>query len=212
MKTRTHHNSGTPPGSGKILAVLVVLMALLALAVADCFRMDSDGQSLRDALKRSSGTSFGRVFQGGVGPVLLATARMGLHFLDDVPDEARRAATSVRTARVSVDRVEGRISPERYADMIAEADRTMTARGWERLTCVREADTLVVVYIDPDASRGSTVQTRLAVLESDQLVVVSARLRLQPLIDLGLDAMNHELAARHHHGSGRHPDGFHAHP
>lgn len=188
--------------AGKILVFLLVLLALFALAVADCFRMDADGRALRDALKRGSGASFSRVFQGGVGPVLLMATRLGLRFVDDLPPEARRAATSVRAARVSVDQIEGRVRPEQYPEMIQEADRAMAKRGWERLACVRESETLVMVYIDPGARRGSTVQTRVAVLESDHLVVVSAKLRLQPLIDLGIDTMNHELAGNHGHQSG----------
>lgn len=181
--------------NGKILVVVLILVGLFGLAVADCFRMDADGRALRDALKRGSHASFSRVFQGGAGPVLLGMARVGLRFADDLPGEARRGAASVRSARVSVDRVEGRLNRGRLPQMMAEADRVMTGRGWERLVCVRESGTLVLVYIDASSKGGSTVPTRLAVLESEQLVVVSAKLRLQPLIDLGLDAMNQELEA-----------------
>jgi hypothetical protein len=183
------------PPFGKILAVLLLLLALFGLAVADCFRMDADGQALRDALKRGSGASSSRVFQGAVGPVLLAASRLGLRFADDVPAEAHRGVSALRGARVSVDHLENRIPPQRQAEMIREADRVMNDLGWERLVCVRESDTLVVVYLDATQQRGTTVQTRLAVLDSDQLVIVSARIRLQPLLDLGIDAMNRELAA-----------------
>lgn len=179
----------------KILALLLVLLGLFGLAVADCFRMDGDGRALRDALKRDSTTSFSRVFQGAVGPVITTLTRCGLRFVDDIPEEALRGAAAVRSARVSVERVKGRLDPRQLPQMTEAADRAMTERDWERLVCVGERSTLVLVYIDSSSQRGSTVQTLVAILESEHLVVVSARLKLRPLLDLGLDAMNLELSA-----------------
>ncbi|MCB1128433.1 MAG: hypothetical protein KDM81_18200 [Verrucomicrobiae bacterium] len=184
--------------AGSIILALLLLLALAAAwAVVDCLRMDRDGRALREAVIKQAGVDCARQFQAGVGPVLLGGARLGLRFLPDLPPQARRALDALRGARVSVDRIEGRIATDRLGGILRAADRTMDGRGWDRLAGIVDGDTLVVVYVERGLRRGTTMQTRVAVIESEQLIVVSARADLEPLVELAFEQMNAELAAHH---------------
>lgn len=177
-----------------LIALILLVVLAAACAVLDCLRMDRDGQALRDAMKEKAGVEFSCQFQAGAGPVLLGGARLGLRFLPDLPPPARRALSALRGARVSVDRSEGRLAAANLPGMLRAADHTMEERGWDRLAGVIEGDTLVAVYVERNVRRGTTVQTRVAVIESDQLVVVSAKADLEPLVELALEQMKSELA------------------
>lgn len=186
-------SSSSRAESGKVLLVILALTSLLVWSVGDCFWMDGDGQALRKAMVTSSGATFHRQFQAAVGPVLLGATRFGLSFVADLPPEARRVIGAVKSARVSVSRVEGTVGRTDFSKMLQATDRVMNRRGWERIVGVLDGDALVVIYVDPSPGWGGTVKIRLGVLESEQLVIVSTKAKLKPVVEVAIQAMQDEL-------------------
>ncbi|MGH7967363.1 MAG: hypothetical protein ACREIC_01410, partial [Limisphaerales bacterium] len=85
--------------------------------------------------------------------------------------------------------------------ILDRADKAMTRRGWVRVVGVIQENQLVAVYLPRNGISSSRMKACVAVLDGRDLVVVSARGNLEPLMDivekhLDHDAHGHLLAWR----------------
>jgi hypothetical protein len=109
----------------------------------------------------------------------MALARIGGSFLP-IPSEAQVALDTLRGASVGVYRAEPH---GRGRELLEAADRSLTARGWERTVGVIDGEQVVGVYVPRDLTSPRKMRVAVLVQSSDQLVLVTARANLNPLLD-----------------------------
>ncbi len=161
----------------------VLLAGAITLTVLNALYVGSDTAALRAVVAPSLANGWHKEAEVHVGWFPLALARTALRFAPVEP-EVRQALRALRNAEVSVHarHADGR-STDRGA-MLIDADRVMSARGWERLVGVVDRHDLVLVYLPKDLSYAHDIEACVLVLEPRHLVVVSARADLEPLLEL----------------------------
>jgi hypothetical protein len=183
-----------------LLATALLLPVLLAVVVANCFRLSSDTRALRNELIASSGGEWQQQIALNAGYLTLGAVRAGLSCFPLNPG-ARAALQSVRSAGVGVYQLPaGTPAPDRAA-MLAAADSAMTARGWERVVGVMDVKDLVAVYLPKNVSV-RRLKCCVMVFDGQEMVLVSAQGNLEPLLKYalaqpGLGASARRLSGRH---------------
>ena len=164
-----------------LLAILVPL--LVVMGVTSYFRMGRDARALRNSFLESKAGAFQKKIELSVGGLTCGLARAGLSFVNLKP-EARSALSALRSGEVGVYQVARDFSgPDRML-ALTSADEAMTRRGWDRLVGVMHRREMVAVYVPREGCSERDTRFCLAVLDGHQLVVVSARGNLEPLLAL----------------------------
>lgn len=184
-----------------VLLVAAVCLGWLAVGVSGFFRVGRDAGALRDSLLQSATTPWTKTIEVSVGSFTCSLARLVTAFFD-MPPEARAAIRAARGAEVAVYEQPAREVCSNQADMLLEADRVMENRGWDRMAGVISHNEMVVIYLPKKLRSPRDLRLCLAVLERGQLVVVSARSNLEPLLDFALkrcaeEAAGHQSAEKH---------------
>ncbi|MEZ5277349.1 MAG: hypothetical protein R3F07_13285 [Opitutaceae bacterium] len=166
------------------LGTIVVTSFLLVFAVSRIFRVDRNAARLRDDFVQSVNASVSCQVQFNLGPAVLAPARLILGLVEEVPPEARLAISAARRASVGVYTIDcagGSVDPDALFD---SATRKMDARAWSRIVAVRDGDESVMIYLPREWSADDEVNLCIAVCDGQELVLVSARIRTEPLLAL----------------------------
>jgi hypothetical protein len=165
------------------LFILLCLPVLCVIGVTGYFRLGSETKALRQAMMGATPNQWEKQVAVNVGSLTLGLIRAGTRFLD-LPPEARAALSALRGANVGVYQLQSdRFSGDRLA-ILAQADRAMKARGWERVVGVVEREELVAIYLPRKGGSTGSIRCCLGVLDDRHLVIVSARGNLDPLIDV----------------------------
>ncbi len=146
-----------------------------AVAVYGFLHLDRSAAALRSELMAATGGGWHAQVQLTVSPPLVAAVRSGLAFVHDVPAEAHEVLRILRSASVGV--YQRRIRDEGFQlqpGFWAAADRAMVRRGWTRVACVVEHDSVVLVYVPVGRSASRPSQACVAVCDGRRLVVVTA--------------------------------------
>ncbi len=157
---------------------------LLVATVLNLITLSSDAAVLRRSIERAGELQLGTRVQFSSGPLVLGLVRGVAGLIDDVPAEARQALKAVRTASVGVYRLNAVSSDENRVRMFNEADTDLRARGWTRLVEVRSDKSTVIVYSTEEQPTGEKIRVCVAVCDLEQLVVASATLRPESLVEL----------------------------
>jgi hypothetical protein len=165
--------------------MLLLLLVVIAVEVVSCFHLSSDTKALRNSLIKSSGVEWRQRIALNAGGLTLCAVRAGLSFVH-LDAGARAALQSVRGAGVGVYQLPvGTKSPDRAA-MLAAADAAMTARGWDRVVGVMDGRDLVTVYLPDKTVSDCRMKCCLMVFDGQEMVAVSARANLEPLLKYAL--------------------------
>jgi hypothetical protein len=205
MNSKAPLPSATPrPCRRRGTTGLALLLATGALWVGGpgCSQANDELHATQDALLASLPGEWQTRVQVTVGPLLLGLARAGIAFADVEP-EARIALGAVRGFKVSVHEFIGQRADRRK--MLAGADKALADRGWERVMGVLEGDELVAVYGPAQESSPRQLPLCVMVFDGHELVLVSARSNVEPLVELAL------RETRQARGDARHWLGFRAH-
>jgi hypothetical protein len=171
-----------------VLLLVLLLPCLCAIGIASYFHLSSSTQALRGAVMESVPGEWHKRFAVNVGYLTLGLARFGSSFVR-LPAEPKAALQALYGAEVGVYQLEEPVSHPDYAAMMKSADKSMRRRGWERIVGVAEGGQFVAVYA-PSKVGLKDVSCCVAVLSDQELVIVSARGNITPLL---------ELARRHLH-------------
>jgi hypothetical protein len=174
-----------------VLLLVLLLPGLCALGVASYFHLSSPSQSLRSAIMESVPGQWHRRFALHVGGLTFGLARFGSSFFH-LPPEPKAALQALRAGEVGVYRLEEPMSLPDYGAILKTADKSMRHRGWERIVGIAQGSQFVAVYA-PGNLRLKDVSCCVAVLNDQNLIVVSARGNITPLL---------ELARTHLHDNG----------
>jgi hypothetical protein len=171
-----------------ILAALLLLItpiALIGVGVASFFGLNRDAALLKREVMAASDSDWNTTVQLNVGLCTLAAARTVLRFAD-VPDveDARLALASVRRASVGVYQRIGRARDWSREQLIARTDERMTRRGWSRLVGVLGDDETVLIYASDELDSGGKLDLCLAVIDGEEMVIVSTKIDADALADL----------------------------
>lgn len=175
-----------------LLAIAIPLY--LGFAV---LHVSADTRTLRNAVIHGDGAKWKKQVEVNVGSLPLWVARFVLPFTP-APPEARQALSAVRSVDVSVQELRG-ANPDR-ARILREADEDMRKRGWDRVVGVLDHDTAVAVYATPDSGWGGDVKVSVLVLDHKQMVAVTGRAKLEPVLQLAMSKAEEGILAKH----GRH--------
>lgn len=161
------------------LSVLIV-----ALAVVNFLTLSRDAAALRQELFTSLNTSASPKVQINVGPGLMTLARVVVGMIDEVPPEARQALRAVRSASVGVYSLRQPVEASRRPGMILAADALMNRRHWSRVVGVADRDDTVLIYMPEKSPRFGPERICVAVCDGDQIVIVSAAVEPDLLVEL----------------------------
>jgi hypothetical protein len=171
------------------LAVFLPL-ALIVYSVASFFWLGRDARALRNVLLQETPASpdtWKKTVEFNIGQMSCFAVRTGLSFL---PLDRRAAAAlgALESAEAGVYRIKHGGLDGGSANFLSRADTAMAKRGWEPLVKVANREESVMVYVPQGAKGSSSVRVCLAVLQRNQLVIVSARANPQPLLELAMGA------------------------
>jgi hypothetical protein len=170
-------------------AVFVALTAVVG--VWSMLQASTEVATMRDSFLDSTAAHSTKEIEFSVGPVVFGMIRSGLNFVELEP-EVRSALGAVRGTSVGVYRLD-RSGWDR-SEMLAAVDEAMSRRGWERLVAVLENQECVLAYVPARIPSPRDLRLSVLVLDGDQLVVTSARVNPEPVIELAL-----REAGRHCH-------------
>jgi hypothetical protein len=170
------------------LLLLASPFVFVGLAAWSVLTLDRDAAFLRREVMAATGSHWHRKVQVSVGGLVIGALRTGLVFLPrkEHLDEARQALAAVQRASVGVYEADARNADANigFARLIESADRAMGRRGWSRLVGVHDGHSTVLVYSNADPDPEGRIDLCLAVLDGDNLVVASTRVRAEKLREL----------------------------
>ena len=167
------------------LGLLLIPPVVLGVGVLSMLRLDRDAALLKHEVMAGSDSVWHTKVQLSVGWVALGVVRTGLHFIKhEHMDEARLALRAVRNASVGVYECNDRERHLSRPELFARTDELMQQRGWTRLVGVADGRETVLVYTANELDSGSRIDLCLAVINRDQLVVVSTNVDAAALADL----------------------------
>jgi hypothetical protein len=170
-----------------LLTSLSIAFALLIYMAIGFFRLSSDARALRNSLTGHQDSGWARRIELNVGPLTTALARAGTRYLE-LDDEPRLALQALRGVEVGIYQARGSHETTDSAELLTAADTAMLGRGWRRVVGVSSSGNLVAVYMPERKINPRDAKLCVAVLSEGNLVVVSARSNLEPLVELALKA------------------------
>lgn len=165
------------------LVATVGAILLVAGMIWSGLRVGPDAAALRNACLRGHSGQFQKRMELSLGRVHCGLIRFGLGFAP-LPDEVGVAVASLKAAEVAVYELHGKDHGAARTECFVAADEVMSKRGWERLVGVVDRDQLVMIFVPREVRSEGDLRFCLAVQDRLQLVVVSARTDLEPLLAL----------------------------
>ncbi len=167
------------------LVLLITPVVMVGVGVASLFRLNRDAAFLRREVMAATNAEWNTKVQVSAGWCTLTAARTIMGFVGhEHQEEARLALSAVRRASVGVYERVGRTGELSAEHVIAGVDRKMKDRGWSRMVGVFDYDETVLVYASDDLDSGDHMELCVAVVDGDDLVVVSAKVEASKLVEL----------------------------
>ena len=161
-------------------------IALIACYGLSCLLVSSTVRELRTAAIHDTGSHWDWKVSARVGAIPLTLARVITEFVPRMPRAARQALSAARGGEVIVYQRTDHRKLDDCRQLLADADRIMTRRGWERAVGVLEDANLVAIYLPVGLDSTRRARATVLVVNDDTLVVASATADLRPLFTLAL--------------------------
>lgn len=162
---------------------VITTASLCALGLAGYVRPGAEVGCLRDSVQAALPHLENRICVN-VGGLTFGVVRAITAFFDDIPAEPRAAIKAVRGVNVAVYGPGDTLTDATMGEIVHRADSAMKKKNWERAVLVREKDQTVAVYVPAHAISSSNLRACVMVLEQQQIVLVSARANVDPLVAL----------------------------
>lgn len=180
----------------------VVLFGLLAwailvpLGIASYFMLSPEASILRESAIAGAPGEWKKTIALNVGFMTTGLVRAGSHFFK-LPPEPRAALDSVRGGEVGIYKLQGTAGRVDHGVILARADKSMSARRWDRVVGVSQEGQLVAIYVPRRGLSTETVRCFVLVLKDRDLIVASGRANLEPLLNIARDHFDMNEAAQH---------------
>jgi hypothetical protein len=112
----------------------------------------------------------------------LGVAR-GVLLFTQLDRDAQTALRAVHGVEVGIYELNATSSAPDRAAMLDAADQAMNSRGWERVVAVLDGDDMIGVFLPTKMTAANRMKCCVVVLDGRQLVVVSARADLGPVLE-----------------------------
>jgi len=168
---------------GGFAGIVVILLAVLVLS----FRMGGEARTVRHAVFAAAPDEWTPEFEFGVGRLPALLARSGIRLAQshlDLPPEALAGVAAFRSADVGIYRRSHDSRDLSQAQAMEGVVHAMQQRNWEPVVSVQDGDECVQVFVPKSMDSHRDTQACVFVMEKDQLVIVSARLDLEPLLGI----------------------------
>jgi hypothetical protein len=154
--------------------------ALITLILS--FRMGDEARVLSRAVSSAAPGEWERQFEIGVGRLPVFLAQCGLNWIELDP-HARAGLLAFRCGDVGIYR-RCRAPESDPGRVMANVREAMDRRGWDSVVTVMDGHDTVAVFLPDKISSSRHVRACVMVMDDEQLVVVSARANLEPLMRL----------------------------
>ena len=178
-----------------VLAGVFALLGLGTLGVIGVFHLSSDTSVLRETVMTAVPGEWDKKVALRVGWLTTGLVRCGSRFFH-MPPEPRAAIEAVHGAEVGVYKLREEPRSVNRGVVLDRADKVMTRRGWVRVVGVVQENQLVAVYLPGKGLSTNRMKACVAVLDGRDLVVVSARGNLEPLLDIIEKHLDHDQHGR----------------
>ena len=165
------------------LALVPVVPLLGIIIVTGYFRLGSDSVALRQSLMTEVNGTWHKKFVIHVGPLTTALARFCSQWIN-MPQEPKAALQAIHAAEVGIYNLQNHTPNFNPGAILARADKAMSSRGWERVVGVCREQELVTLYLPRRNCTPQRLKCCLLVYQTGQLIVVSARGDLEPLLEI----------------------------
>lgn len=172
-------------------ALMLLPVFVVGVAALSFVTLDRDAAVLRREVVTATHSQWKTKVQVSAGWFTLSAARAILHFVaHEHRQEAQLALASVSRASVGVYERQGSSAvTASLADVFVRTDRSMQKRNLHRLVSVQDDGKTVLVYASDTRNEDDPIDLCVAVVDRDQLVVVSSTMKpaaLQKLIETHL--------------------------
>jgi hypothetical protein len=174
-----------------IAATLLAAFFMGVFVVWGFFRLSSESEALRESLMGSVQGKWDKKIGLHVGVFSTALVRAGSRFFE-MPPEPRAALEAIRSVEFGIYELREDPGPIDAGAILARADKAMSGRGWQRAVGVVHEHQVVAVYLPRREVRLGSLKCCLLVLESRNLVVLSAKGNLEPLVELAWSKLGPE--------------------
>ena len=175
-----------------ILGVIVLFFMICVLGVVGMFQLSSETTILRKTMMSSVAGNWDKKIAIRVGSLTTALVRGGSRFFK-MPPEPRAALEALHGAEVGVYNLREDPGYIERGALLTRADKAMAARGWERIVGVVQEHDLVAIYMPKKKASLHNLRCCVAVFSGRDLVVVSARGNLEPILELAQKHLEPEL-------------------
>jgi hypothetical protein len=162
---------------------VITTAGLCALGLAGYVRPGAEVGCLRDSIQAALPHLENRICVN-IGGFTFGAVRAATSLFDDIPAEPRAAIRAVRGVNVAVYGPGDTLSDASIGEIVRRADVAMKKKHWERAVLVREKAQTVAVYVPANLRSTSNLRACVMVLEQQQIVLVSAKANLDPLLAL----------------------------
>jgi hypothetical protein len=166
-----------------VLGVVVLFLMMCAIGVVGAFQLGSETTVLRKTFMSSVAGNWDKKIAIRVGGITTALVRGGSRFFN-LPPEPRAALDALHGAEVGVYNLREEPGYVERGAILTRADRAMAARGWDRIVGIIQEHDLVAVYMPHKKVSARNLRCCVAVFSGRDLVVVSARGNVEPLLAL----------------------------
>lgn len=164
-----------------LLAPFVAVGAICLAIIADFLVPGSEIRALQASTAEARLPGCHKLFGVSAGSCTLGLGSWAVRFTD-APAEVQTALKTVRGVDFALYGL-GKAPAGRDLDtLVKEADRRMEKQGWERAVLVRERGNLVAIYNKTNVRRAEDLRVCVLVVEDREIVMVSARADLRPVI------------------------------
>ena len=164
------------------LLSIPILILLAVVGVTGYFRLSSDASALRQSFMTETKGSWQKKFAIHVGPLTTGFVRLCSHWVK-LPPEPKAALEAIQGAEVGIYKLQGDAMPLDAGAVLVRADKAMSWRGWERAIGVSKEQELVAIYFPRRGFSSEHLKCCLLVCQGRDLVIVSARGNLEPLLE-----------------------------
>ena len=183
----------------QVLAVLagvcLVGVGLVVLLVYRTITVGGDIRAVRGVLLKDLGVKCASKVEISAQPWVVALTRLGLGFAPLEP-EARLAMKSIRSAEVGVYRLAANLNDRERCELFRQVATRMADRHWDRTVTVIGRDEMVMVFSPDEKENSSNIDAFVFVLNGRDLVLVSGRGNLDPIVELARTKMGESMPAQ----------------
>lgn len=179
-----------------LLGGIVVAFVIAVVGITSYFRLSPETAILRESAMGNVRGTWNTKIALNVGVLTTSLVRAGTHLFKLAP-EPQAAFDAIRAAEVGIYKVSEDAGWVDHRAILARADKSMSARRWDRVVGVSQENQLVAVYVPRRELSAQRIKCCVLVLQGKDLIVVGATGNLNPLLEIAGKNFDFKDATQH---------------